>query len=180
MGERGDEETVPRLTPHSALSWSHRPRRLGPRGTFSRSHPGTRRRYPWSYPGTTPPVLWDHTGRFRGTNRGARTKPVVPAWSLVSHGKSGLWDHRGPSPLSWGRDHGWSWDHSTVGPRMVPAPRRGGPAPRAATGHRVGGTWLRSQPIAEREGDEVARRRPARRVREEHRRQQRPHDRAPP
>jgi len=90
---------------------------------------------PWDHT----PVLWDHTGRFCGTTRGARTKPVVPAWSLVSHGKSGLWDHRGPTPLSWGRDHGWSWDHSTVGPRMVPAPRRGGPAPRAATGHRVGG-----------------------------------------
>jgi len=100
---------------------------------------GTRRHYPWSHLGTTPAVSWSHRGHFRGTNRGARTKTVVPAWSLVSHGKLGLWDHRGPSPLSWGRDHGWSWDHSTVGPRMVPAPRRGGPAPRAATGHRVGG-----------------------------------------
>ena len=117
-----------------------------PRGTTRRAilvpqaaiH-GTRRHYPWSHLGTTPPVSWSHRGHFRGTNRGARTKTVVPAWSHGSHGKAGLWDHRGPSPLSWGRDHGWSWDHSTVGPRMVPAPRHGGPAPRAATGHRVGG-----------------------------------------
>ncbi len=55
---------------------------------------------PWDHT----PVLWDYTGRLCGTTRGARTKPVVPAWSLVSHGKSGLWDHRGPTPLSWGRD----------------------------------------------------------------------------
>jgi len=110
-GERGDEETVPRLTPHGALSWSHRPRHLGPRGTFS-----------WSHPGTTRPVLWDHMGHLCGTNRGTRTKVVVPAWSLVSHRKAGLWDHRGPSPLSWARSHPWSWHHAAVGPRVVPGP----------------------------------------------------------
>jgi len=71
---------------------------------------------PWDHT----PVLWDHTGRFCGTNRGARTKPVVPAWSPVSHGKAGLWDHGGPSPLSWARSQAWSWDHDNRGPPMVP------------------------------------------------------------
>ena len=121
---------------------------------------GTRRHYPWSHLGTTPPVSWSYRGHFRGTNRGARTKAVVPAWSLVSHGKSGLWDHRGPSPLSWGRDHGWSWDHSTVGPRMVPAPRRGGPAPRAATGHRGRARARGLTAIVDGDGSEAARRPP--------------------
>ncbi len=97
LGERGDEETVPRLPPQGALSWSHRAVRQGTSGPCGVV-------LPWDHS----PVLWDHTGRLCGTTRGARTKPVVPAWSLVSHGKSGLWDHRGPNPLSWGRDHGWS------------------------------------------------------------------------
>ena len=97
LRERGDEETVPRLPPQGALSWSHRTVRQGTSGpcgvVLPRDHT---------------PVLWDHTGRFCGTNPGARTKVVVPAWSLVSHRKSGLWDHRGPTPLSWARDHAWS------------------------------------------------------------------------
>ena len=103
---------------------------------------GTRRHYPWSHLGTTPPVSWSYRGHFRGTNRGARTKAVVPAWSLVSHGKSGL------------------WDHSTVGPRMVPAPRRGGPAPRAATGHRGRARARGLTAIVDGDGSEAARRPP--------------------
>jgi len=92
--------------------------------------------------GTTRPLLWDHEaaavgprGRCCGTTRGARTKAVVPRWSLVLGVKAALWDHGGP-PLYPGRgptrgarttttwDHPWSQPPHTT-------------TPRAATGHTV-------------------------------------------
>jgi len=53
---------------------------------------------------------------------------MVPRWSLVLGVKSALWDQRGPTPLSWGGDHAWSWDHDDGRPRPVLAPAHDGPA----------------------------------------------------
>ncbi len=175
MGERGDEETVPRLTPHGALSWSHRPRHLGPRGTFSWSHPGTRRRYPWSHPGTTPPFCgttravfvgptvvlgpnpWSPRGPTFHTGNRACGTTVVPALYL------GRGPRRGPGTTTTG-DHPWS-----LAPR-----RQGGPARSDG----ASGMGQASGLTVAQDGDGGAaarRRRPAHRVPEGNRRRQRKH-----
>jgi len=175
MGERGDEETVPRLTPHGALSWSHRPRHLGPRGTFSWSHPGTTKRYPWSHPGTTPPFCgttravfvgppvvlgpnpWSPRGpSFHTGNRACGTTVVPPLYL-------GVGTTPGPSTTAT-RDHPWSpfLHHDKL-------------APRAATGREVGARHPGSRPIGDGDEDADARRL-AHQVLGGERRRQRTHD----
>ncbi len=140
MGERGDEETVPRLTPQGALSWSHRPRHLGPQGTFSWSHPGTRRRYPWSYPGTTPPFCGTTPAVFVGPTVVLGPPPWSPRGPSFHTGNRPRGTTVVPALYLGGGDHPWSQHHADGGPPLVPAlaPRRARTAPRAATGRRVG------------------------------------------